>query len=179
MPMTHSFGLGHGQGDVERGFGQLGHGHPDGGKRRAGFDILGGQAFDDQLAGHAQGTGDVASACAEVGDQGGDVGAAGDAGTHLRKMGQLFGIAAPDALHVARMRRRAGRLDGVKRKIEHGSAPGSKGCVLGLPLVEARSLPPWYGCGLARRVGASTDEFSPACLCLLNRLATPRVATLP
>jgi hypothetical protein len=136
------FRLGLGQGDVERGFGQVGHGLANGRHGGAGLHVLRGQALDDKLAGGAQGTGEVSAASQEVVDQRADVGAGRHPCANLRKVSELIRVAAADALHVARMRCIAGCRDGVKRKIEHGTARPAKGSVLGLPLVDHPGLLP-------------------------------------
>ena len=95
------FGLGGGQGAVERHLGQLGHGLGDGLHGRAGLNVLHGQALHHELAGHAQRRSQVAATVLQPIDEGRDVGATRHPRAGLCKGFDLGGITAPDALDVA------------------------------------------------------------------------------
>ena len=84
-----------GQGELQRGFGQVGHGAGDVVQRGGLLDVQYRQAFQHQVARHAQRGGQVATPGLQLADQRRDVAHARYTG---RQAGQLAAIAATHAL---------------------------------------------------------------------------------
>ena len=91
-----------GQGEFERGLGQVGHAAGNGLERRGLFQVEHRQPFEHQLPRHAQRARQITPALAQPLHEGRD-------GRHVRgragrQQAQLGGITSPDALHVAAVR---------------------------------------------------------------------------